>query len=221
VARSALIAAQAGKHRRGWLLPRLKRQRWRQLAEISRRRVDLASCAQTLQRARLGQRRQERHWTTAVGHLDRLARCHPAQEFACALPQLPYPDGGDVLPAHFRVLRRKPVGVVGCINSVPCGIRAICRKTEYVHPTRPLARNAAARAYDDETVSAARAGDGAGTEASRTVAGQVSWRQPTMMLVPPGPEVAAASRTWRRQRPAWQLGQSATATVAVFVVAQT
>jgi hypothetical protein len=77
------------------------------------------------------------------------------------------------------------------------------------------------RNYDREPVPAARAGDEAGTEASSTVARQVLWWQPTMTLVPPGRDVAAASRTWRKQRPAWQLGQIATAAVAVLVVAQT
>jgi hypothetical protein len=57
-------------------------------------------------------------------------------------------------------------------------------------------------AYDGETVSAAPAGDAAGTETSWIAADQVLWWQPNLMLVPPGPDVAAASRTWGRQRPA-------------------
>lgn len=95
--RSALIAPQACKHGRGRLLPRLERQRWGQFVQISRSRVYLASGAQPLQWAHLGQRRKQRHGAAPVGHLDRFPRRDPAQELARALPQLPYANTCHVL----------------------------------------------------------------------------------------------------------------------------
>src|SRR6266511_1332640 len=95
--RSALITPQARKHGRGWLLPQSKRQWCRQLLEISYSRVYLASRAQPFKRARLGQRREQRHRATAVGHFDRLAGCDTAQELARALSQLPHPNTRHVL----------------------------------------------------------------------------------------------------------------------------
>lgn len=95
--RSALIAPQACKHGRGWLLPRLERQRRGQFVKISRRRVHLASGAQPFKRARLGQRRKQRHRAASIGHLDRFSSRDPAQELARALPQLPYANTRHVL----------------------------------------------------------------------------------------------------------------------------
>src|SRR6266542_3027628 len=95
--RSALIAPQARKHGRGWLLPRRERQRGGQLVEISHSRAYLAGGAQPLQRPRLRQRREQRHGATPVGHLNRLPRRDPTQELARALPQLPHADTRHVL----------------------------------------------------------------------------------------------------------------------------
>jgi hypothetical protein len=111
--RSALIAPQACKHGRGWLLPRLERQRWRQFVQISHRRAYLASRAQPLERARLGQRRKQGHGAAPIGHLDRFPRRDPAQELARALPQLPH--------AHTRhVLLIAQHGQTGGEQRSPC-----------------------------------------------------------------------------------------------------
>ena len=113
VARSALVPPQTTEHF-GWVLnPRRKDERFGQVIEIARRRVDLAQGAQPIDRATLRCRREKRDRAAAIRDLDRFALLDASQQLAGPLSELPDADGCHVLLIAQRIADAPPLSSSG------------------------------------------------------------------------------------------------------------
>jgi hypothetical protein len=84
---SALALAKATKHGRRAFGGRRKDERIGQLVEVAFSDIDIAHGAQSIERASGRWRRENRHSTPAVRHLDRFPLLDAAQEFAGSLSE--------------------------------------------------------------------------------------------------------------------------------------
>ena len=92
VARSALIVAQASQHLGCSRLVGGGGQRVKEIVELSGRGGDVTGGSKLIQRPAVRQRRENGHWPTSVGDLDRLSRLHEPQQFARSLPEFSHAD---------------------------------------------------------------------------------------------------------------------------------
>src|SRR3990172_1193255 len=132
VATSALVRAQTMKHV-GWVFDaRRKDERFGQVIEIGRRRVDLTRGAQPIERAALRRWREQRDRAPPVRHLDRFALLDASQQLAGPLSELPDAAGCHVL------LIAQPLADAAWCRGIRRGSRVIYKTVAdrlYLHPT--------------------------------------------------------------------------------------